>query len=314
MKASLVRASLALTIILGTGSTISILSAKDKVYDEYNHYSHGVSVLNLLNGINLTADQQKKILALNKQVKNIKDSGAAEFEQCNRNAEEAMGNLYKFLLTHPEQEDQKVLSQAVKAVDERKNKSGEIINRINPELEKILKETESVLTAEQLAVINDFAPCVAPPKDFKNPVRAGQAKQSGMGVQMLSKARTIKDQAKLNEEINKATDKLIAHSMKKGKLTDEEVAAKRQEVKDVVASARSMSDTDFELKKDDLAQKLEPVNKIEQLRNEMEKRDPNPSMSPSFKKSRVAKFLLDPDIMIPVLETRLNAPVVGGLK
>jgi hypothetical protein len=68
---------------------------------------------------------------------------------------------------------------------------------------------------------------------------------------------------------------------------------------------RGMSDADFELEKETLAEELRPEDMVHELREELEKRAP---YMRRIKLSKSARFLLNQRI-IPILEERLSESV-----
>ena len=117
-----------------------------------------------------------------------------------------------------------------------------------------------------MEVITTFNSCLIPPKELRDPVRAGQAKPSSPSVAHLTNLRKITDSKKYEAELDKISGKMIEHTVKyKFKMTDAEIQARKIEMAAAAKEAREMSDTDFELKKNELAQKMDGENKFEKL-------------------------------------------------
>lgn len=284
--------------------------------DNLRKYSEGVSLLNLLNGLNLTDDQQKRILELNKELRTLRDGSlnSREAQALTADKEKAMGELYNYLLANPEKEDKAIQGRAAKAEHALKVYRDENFKKLGPEVARVVKEVEGMLSSQQLEVVENFLPCIVPPKDMRDPVRAGQAKSSDATVKALEQARRLSDAKKdVDGFAQRTADAVIAGSEKKAKLSDDERKDVRERVVAAIKQAVKLSDTDFEIQKPLLAQKLEIVNKIEDLRNEIDQRNPhaNPLQTRS---SKVRQFLVNPDAVIPALESRLKNQAPGGLK
>lgn len=306
--------TMTLAVLIPASAFIAKASAQES--ESLKTYRSGVSVMNLLNGLNLSVDQQRRILALNKRMQGLKDSirDSDEAKELASKAEKEMGNLYSYLLANPEQEDRAVQTKAQKAADALKEHIDKEMVKATPEVDRIVREIEATLSAQQLEVVKNFKSCIIPPKDLRDPVRAGQAQQSDAGIKALENARVAAKKGKLDETIERISERIIEHTLKKGNMFDSEIRAREAEIASVVKEAVKLNDTDFELKKAELAKRLEPAAKIEQLRKEIEMRSIKTNPFASSGNSKVKTFLGNPDIVVPILERRLQAQAPGGLK
>lgn len=305
-------AAVALSLAL---STPAYAAARDG--DKTRGYAEGVSLLNLLNGLNLSTEQLQRTLELNKELKALRDGAleTPEAQALEAEKEKALGALYAYLLDNPEKEDKEIQARAAKAEHAVKAFRDEAFKKLGPEFDRIAKEVEALLSSQQLAVVEDFAPCVVPPKDMRDPVRAGQAKSSDAGVKALEQARQLAAAKKdVDEFAKKAADRVVEASERKAKLEDAERQELRSRVVDAIKQAVKLSPTDFEIQKPLLAQKLEPVNRIDELRGEIKQRDPHANPMLNAKNPKVVQFLVNPDVVVPVLEKRLRVSSPGGLK
>ena len=285
--------------------------------DSTRKYAEGVSLLNLLNGLNLSSEQMHKILDLNKELKTLRDDAfdGPKVKAMESEKEDALNALYTYLMNNPEREDKAIQDRASKAEQKLKEYRDGVFKQLSAELERISKEVEGSLSSQQLDVVNDFKPCIVPPKDMRDPVRAGQAKSDEATVKALEKARELsKAKGDVDSFAQKVADKAIEHSEKKAKLSADEEKSIRNNVVATIKQAVKLSDTDFEIQKPLLAQKIEPVNKMEELKEEMNKRNPHADPLQNARGSKVVQFLVNPDTVIPVLEKRLQTAIPGGLK
>ena len=61
-------------------------------------------------------------------------------------------------------------------------------------------------------------------------------------------------------------------------------------------------------------EKLHPDDKMEEIRKEIQERNPRSNPFRNARNMAIQKFLLKPDQVIPILEKRLAATTPGGLR
>jgi hypothetical protein len=128
------------------------------------------------------------------------------------------------------------------------------------------RQVENVLNPGQRQVLADYKPCLLPPKDLKNPVRAGQANDGTQMVKWLTRARNAKNEIRRARMI----ENLIAREEEHlGELTDRQWEQRVDLLERIIANASAMSDVDFELNKEELAKKIEPRDVREELKGEI---------------------------------------------
>jgi hypothetical protein len=263
-----------------------------------------ISTVNLLNGLHLTTDQMKGILKLAKKAQNIKQEFLGENASIYMNALEEAEITYTKLFNEimkgdPARGD---IEKKAAAINHRlKVMKDKAARNIENELSVIHNELSKILTNEQQQVIDTFKPCLIPPKDLKNPVRAGQASSSDRGVKILRRLRDIPDYAwnhRKNEIISRMVERFSRY---RSVLTEEEKEKEIKRLLDLTNKVRSMSDTDFELEKENLAEMIKPVDRIDELREELHRREPYMRKP---KASKAVRFLLNKRI-IPILEQRI---------
>lgn len=291
-------------MLIGAGSPM-LQAAED---ENMKNYHAQISVQNLLNGLNLTAEQQKKILALNYKLKKFNESelNDPKGKKLKAEAEAAMKELNDYLAKNPEQENKAIQDKAANAVHAQKDYSVQRAKQMKPEFDAYSKELSDTLTKEQLQVIATFKPCLVPPKDMRDPVRAGQASHGEHGEKALARLRKIKDPAKAKEAINKMADFVVKTTDERiYQMNDAQKAAKKEELIKILTQAQKLNDTDFELKKSEIMAAIKP---------EKGSRKTPEQVSAGFSDNKTVKFLLDPDIVIPILEKRIKSDNAGGLR
>lgn len=140
----------------------------------------------------------------------------------------------------------------------------------NGGVEKLITGAKEILFPAQREVLAGYNPCLIPPKDLKDPVRVGQAHDSGPALKALETLRAIPEERwtqKRGEIVERTLARIEEHG---GKFPEGERDRKKQEMNDLLDRARGMSDIDFELQKDDLAKEFAAFDRKESLKNELE--------------------------------------------
>lgn len=118
--------------------------------------------------------------------------------------------------------------------------------------EKVAK----ILTDNQKEVVGSFSCCLVPPKSLSDPVRVGQADLAEWQLEMLEKVRKCPD------GWWPAAKKRTLDALQKGALiadpgmTEKKIKEERKRVGDILEKARSLSDVDFEMEKEELAAQI----------------------------------------------------------
>ncbi len=153
---------------------------------------------------------------------------------------------------------------------------------------------ESVLRPGQLQVMDEYKPCLIPPKNLKNPVRVGQANDTTHLARWLTNARGWSE-----ERVAREIDRVIVHDVEHNGPMDEAVEKERRSLlRAVVRRAAAMSDVEFALNKDDLVEAITPEDRKQTLTasiDDMHRQRTKPG--------RTERFLLNRDFA-DVLELR----------
>ncbi|HHT9156585.1 MAG TPA: hypothetical protein ACFYEA_03215 [Candidatus Tripitaka californicus] len=254
-----------------------------------------INLLNLLNGLNLTDEQSSRVMNLATEARAVKQGSLKENAQLLNEFKETLLTLKEGIMDKNWRPDPEIEKKAGQLNHRLKELKEEGFTR----LQTLEGEAKGVLTPGQLAIIEDYKPCLIPPKDLKSPTRAGQAFDTAPAEKFLTKARSIpaeryaRARDTLTEEF---LDRLEKHL---GPLPDK--TAKREEVLRVIEQARAMTDEEFALEKEAMASKLA-------LKSEREEQ-PRQGQKPAFGFHRrgmdkVGRLLLNERI-ITILEKRL---------
>jgi len=245
-----------------------------------------ISTLNLVNGLYLTEAQIKQLLPILYQARDLQKEYGEKLEEQSAECKAAFTTLRAELVANkgiaPETEKRAHrANEAEKALKE----------EYQTKMIALESQVKSILTDNQLCIIDDFKPCLIPPKNLRDPARVGQARGDASGAQaFLERTRHIPERRfeKMKDTfLEKYFDKL---EREYGLMTDEEKEQERQRVLGIVERARNLSDVDFEMKKAELAKQLTPQSPEHRLRK--------------YELGKVGKFLLNTSL-IPVLESRL---------
>ena len=161
---------------------------------------------------------------------------------------------------------------------------------------------EDILNPGQLAVLAEYKPCLLPPKNLRDPVRIGQANDNSGHEKWLSKARTLS-----GKRLNRAVDRCLEREEKHlGRMTSAERGQRRSLLKRTARQSARLSDTDFELSKSELAERIAPPDHEQEL---------NQTISTLTRQlnrpGRIARMLLKPDFIEQLRER--GQQLAGGV-
>ena len=259
-----------------------------------------ISLINLVNGLNLNESQLTQLINVNKELqelrKNYKEKGQAVGEELNASLAELKKSLIECGFNIP--------TEVGKKANEMKEKAEQLKEEYEAVLPPFQEKVEKVLSEAQKEVIATFKPCLLPPKSQKNPVRVGQASSNEGAINILRRLRDVPQkvyEAKKNDILQK---QFARFEKKHGKLTDEEKIREQERLFGLVERVRAMSDDEFEITKEELANEF----KVKDLREELSERlktltEQREKDKPKLNKT--GKFFLNPK-MLGILEAKLE--------
>lgn len=269
-----------------------------------------ISLINLLNGLHLSREQMTQILHLARERRSLWEGaapGSVELMAALRQAEEAFAVLKKEIQQgNPARGEVPARAASInQRLKELAQQNQKLVNQKQKALEGRLRR---VLSPEQLKVVENFKPCLIPPLDLRNPVRAGQASAAAGVFKRLQRLRQIPEKhwrARRQQIAQRVVDRYSRHHYR---MTEAEKQAEAARILRVMDRARQLSNIDFEMEKEKLAQELKPKDKMRELRDQLEARAPH-GKKPRL--SKVGRFLLNERI-IPILKERLHtAPMAS---
>lgn len=260
--------------------------------DEIDELRREITLVNLINGLSLTDQQAKEIIKYAEEAKTIRESVEKEYESKKLELKTALTELRDNLYDKNLKPPQEVERHASELNHEALKMKEETIKQ----LREIEEKVKSVLTPGQIEIVQNFKPCLIPPKDLKNPERAGQAFDSSPAEKLLERARLIPDSRYETARYRIADEYIKKIELHIGEMSNSEKEAKTKILLETIEMARQMSDEEFALNKSDLALKIRPDKEIDRLALKKSRKD----------LSSLGRFLLDEKV-IPILQKRLEA-------
>ncbi|MFH1230727.1 MAG: hypothetical protein V1709_04435 [Planctomycetota bacterium] len=270
---------------------------KDPLEQKISQIREEISLTNLINGLNLSEGQISEMIRILTEVRDMRKTYKEQETVIGEETFKSFDELKKVLENGP------ILPPDI---EKRAGSSNEKIKGLSEEFEKKLvpfqQKIENVLTEAQKMVIDDFKPCLLPPKSQRNPVRVGQVKSNERAIELLRRLRdvpqNIYEQKKdkiLQEYFNKFEEK-------KGKLSDEEKEKEKKRLFGLIDKVRIMPDDNFELEKNELADEFMIKDKTEELEKQLKE-----ILQYRHKDgiNKIGRFFLKPE-MLSILMNRLN--------
>jgi hypothetical protein len=242
-------------------------------------------MVNLINGLDLNPKQMEMILTRAREAETLRQ----EFETRLRLQQEEMKTVLEEIKSY-RKGNQDVPSATVQRFHRFQTELKEARFALVEKRREQANEIEKALDEHQLYQLQEFVPCIIPPKGES---RLGQAQ----GHQGLSRGMgRIRELPYRFYERRK--DEIVARTLERMKLhTSPRVEINEKEMKKHIHSifekARSLKDVEFEIQKDELAEEL-----ISPLK-------PQALSENSHLTRKIEAFLLSPEI-IPLLEERLE--------
>lgn len=273
---------------------------------ELSRLHQKLSLVNLINGLHMTKQQMRKVYDLNLRLEGETVKQYFGVLRLQEQVERTWQRWYEEIVKGNLPKD---LMREVERVDQAHQRCGYMMRSV---VRKLAKELEAVFTDAQKEVIRTFDPCTVPPKDMRNPVRAGQSPSHDKIIKAFRWLRGLPPFRRA-AAINWAAEKVVNAEDRLDKLTDEEKEKERQRVKKLLWKVVRMKDVDFELEKEKLAKQLveegtheglkKKAKELEKLSQELA-RTLEARYDPRV--NRLVRFFLNPSVVIPVLRDKLG--------
>jgi len=222
-----------------------------------------INTLNLINGLHLTPEQLKRLHEIVTVAKGyiVEETSTVDPEAFN----ELVSTLQRMkqLLLNGRDIPATMLARAGQLARE-----AGLLAKPNSQpvrLRELAQQVLSVLTEEQKQVLADYKPCLIPPKNLKDPVRVGQAPSNTGYIKALERMRQIPPAiyARRKAQIVEGVAKQIEANG--GAYPPEERDEFIRRLTDLIDRARALSDADFALQAEKLADELRMLYRKEIL-------------------------------------------------
>ena len=253
--------------------SFSFLNSQDM--ERVRMLSKEVKILNLLNGIELSKKQKVAIKSSINEIKKIEENFKREIVEKTELFEVGLEKSIEIL------SDGKELPPSLeKDISTYSHSLKEMMREKEEEIFEVARGVEDILEPQQFYQLETFIPCLIPPPGES---RVGQAGSSEIIVRHLEKIRNIPDDVFMSNE-----EYLIDRIIKKEKehlpiLAEFDEDAERQRLEQLLNKVRNMSDIDFALNKEKLAEEFKG--------EEHEKNSKNGTLL------KIRRYLLDPIVL-----------------
>ena len=271
-------------LLLTSSGCASLPVAQAEGLADVGNLQREVQLLNLINGLELSADQMRFVLEKAQEAQAIRDELR---DKANGNVEETVAVLSELRATLMQGEN--IADSSRERWFSIHGKNLELREEYEAEMTRIAQEVQAILEGHQIYALEHFVPCVIPPQGG---ARIGQAEDTTAAEGLLARIRAIptaRFESYKEEIARRIAERLKSHLPKGFELVvnEEEETAR---ILSILEEARGLSDVEFELQKTDLVQQVKSAYELPQ--------------APVDTCLKIERHLLDPSI-IPLLEEKL---------
>ncbi|MFC2158027.1 hypothetical protein ACFLT9_09345 [Acidobacteriota bacterium] len=265
-------------------SIFSVTVSEAQEISQAEHLRREIRVLNLVNGLDLSPEQIRKIVECAEEIDRLKSSLQTAMQEWDRDMEDVLGEIRSQL-----EEKTEVREETAQAFHKNSNQAKIGRLKINEKIRASAKEIEDILEPHQLFQLEEYVPCIIPPK---GELRIGQSRDYKGITKKLEQVRKIPDRAYRRRKGDIAQRAVLGVKLNNPRLVDLDEGEILKNVKSLYDRARQLSDTEFEIQKDALAEELVLVLK------------PGGKTGPVIQK--IEKFLLSPEV-VTILRNRMES-------
>ncbi|MHC4944664.1 MAG: hypothetical protein ACYTG7_16730 [Planctomycetota bacterium] len=277
--------------------------ALDACLREVKELQEDITLLNLINGMHFTKKQIREILTQARKLEPdlaplVEREDEADLDEEIRVLQSMRSDMIK---KGDISSAKKSRYRELNKKKYQKKKIWKLTPKLKEKVEKSAFNVVEMLSPAQQEVLMEFKPCLIPPKNLKNPVRVGQARDSGPMKKFLEGIRDLPEIIYVN-----AIDEIVAEAVQGaerhvGAMPEREREEFIEKLLDAIEHVRNMSDVEFALNKETLAEELAPVDRAELIRECLAEMG-----VPRYQvQGKVVQFLLVPRA-VPLLERRLE--------
>ena len=213
-----------------------------------------IQSLNLLNSLHLSKEQSQKLLKITEEVKKMDDDMQALNDRKYNEMHKILSEMRSQLMTSNDLSEnlKREFHKADREIKEKRVAYEDRMKQLN-------KNVKGILNANQLVMLKEYQPCLVPVKNISNPERIGQASGGERQIKLLERARKVPNDryAEFKQIVKERTEKAV-------KLHIRDEKERKQAIDNMFVAmdkARKMSDTEFEINKQQLADSMIPQKK-----------------------------------------------------
>jgi outer membrane murein-binding lipoprotein Lpp len=272
-------------LLLANSGCASLPVAKADELTDVGELQREVQLLNLLNGLELSADQMHFLLEKAQEAQKIREEFKGKADGNVAETTEVLSELRTILMKGENIPDS--LRERWYSIH---SKNLELRGEYEKEMTRIAQEVQSILESHQIYALEHFVPCVIPPK---GEARIGQAEDTTAGEEILARIRAIpaarfeRNKGEIARRIMERLKSRLPRGFAPVINEEEEIAR----ILSILEEARGLSDVEFELQKADLVQQVKSAYELPE--------------APVDVCLKIERHLLDPRI-IPLLEEKLG--------
>jgi hypothetical protein len=245
------------TALLLAGSAGAVETCEESVKEtahEVHRLHKEISFLNLINGLNLTREQLTALRDVVRKAVGLRHRTLAENGQMAKDLAAALRALRSDLVRG---------SRPGREVERRaallNHRMRDLRIRNMKKLPALEKELGGILTDGQKEILAGFIPCLIPPRDLRNPERAGQAADHSRAADLLARLRRVPPRDR-EHAVRRAAERIAAKlSQHTGGLSAEQRRAEVERVSRELRKALAADDVEFALKKTEFAKNIKPA-------------------------------------------------------
>ncbi len=257
--------------------------------ESFRQMAGEIKLNNLVNGLHLSSDQIVAMLPILREAQDERQTMRCGLMAIN---EEMAGPMEALL--EAARQDQDAPDEVTREVHHLKEAKKELMEKHRIAMETLGRAVHGVLTENQLALLEEYKPCLVPPKHGQG-ARIGQAGGADPIVRLLERIREMPEeeyQEKLGRIMQRHEKKTLEHFG-----PDADIDAEREKFLAALEEVRIMTDVDFQIEVEEIAASLKPVM-------------PGPFARHKGKKRAFARIFFSPEL-IPILEERLESMKSG---
>lgn len=259
---------------------------KEEKFDKSEELRREIRLINLLNGLELNSEQMGMILTRAQETEKLRQEFKAtlQFQQSER--EKVLEEIRSYL-----QESREIPSTTAQRFHRIQTELKESRLNMDKRIREKAEEIKETLEEHQIYQLQEFIPCIIPPKGESRIGQAQGHKGLARGLERIRNLPYRFYETKKDEIIARTLERMKLHVPPRVEINEKEM---KRHVHSIFEKARSLRDVEFEIQKDKLAEEL-----ISPLK-------PQTLSSKSVLIRKIEAFLLSPEI-IPLLEERVES-------